>query len=153
MLALALLATTPARGQEGATFGSVGPLGIGASDGGSAFAVHAAIGHAFGHQVISGRAAAALTEGDFLWDDVWDVALIWGLASRRSTSFSSFGAGLGYVGGTTLGQSSNTFGLALEAQAFRQLWKGVGIGLYAFGNFNKQNSFGGVTLALRFGQR
>lgn len=150
-LALTLLAAVPARGQDGATFVSLGPVGLGEGSSGTlGYAVHVAAGHAFGRQVLSLRGAAVLQDADFLWDDVWDIALVYGQAFRGRESFSTVGAGVGYVGGSLLGESGRTLGLALEAQtSFRA--GPVGLGVYAFANLNNRQSFVGATLALRFG--
>ena len=153
ILVLSVLATTPVHGQDGATFLTLGPVGLGLSEGQAGAAVHAALGHAFGRSVVSGRAAALLVGADFLWDDLWDVALVYGRAFRDGDTFFSVGAGVGYVGGSVFGQDRHTAGLALEAQAFNNPSSRVAVGFYVFANLNGHRSFGGATLAVRFGRQ
>jgi hypothetical protein len=151
LLALSVLSAVPVRAQDSATFGTLGPVGIGSTDGQTGYAIHAALGHRFGRSVLSGRAAGVLVDNDsFLWDEVWDLAVVYGRVFGGEETSYSIGAGPAYVGGSVF-DDKRTFGLALEAQAFIRTSASFSVGLYAFGNVNQRSSFAGVTLALRFG--
>lgn len=152
LLALSVLSAVPVHGQDSATFGTLGPVGIGNTDGQTGYALHAALGHRFGRSVLSGRAAAILVGNDsLLWDEVWDLAMTYGRVFGGEDTSYSIGAGPAYVGGSVF-DDERTFGLALEAQAFIRTSASFSVGLYAFGNVNQRSSFAGVTLALRFGR-
>ena len=151
LLALSVLTAAPVCGQDSATFGTLGPLGLGNADGTPGFAGHAAVGHRFGKSVVSGRTAIVLVDNDsILWDEVWDLAVTYGRVFGGEDTSYSIGAGPAYVGGSVF-DDERTFGLALEAQAFIRTSASFSVGLYAFGNVNQRSSFAGVTLALRFG--
>jgi len=152
LLALSVLAAAPVRGQDSATFGTLGPVGLGNADGKLGFAGHAAVGHRFGKSVVSGRAATVLVDNDsILWGEVWDVAILYGRMLRSEEATFSVGAGPAYVGGSVF-DNERTFGLALEAQVFVQSSRAVSVGIYGFANVNQRGSFAGATLPLRFGR-
>jgi len=47
---------------------------------------------------------------------------------------------------------NNSIGIPLEIQMFYRPNHIFGIGFYIFGNFNSEQSFGGITLSIQFGQ-
>jgi hypothetical protein len=151
LMALCLAVAPSARAQDSATFATLGPVGLGLTHGQSGYALHGALGHRFGRSVVSGRAVAILVGNDFLWDEIWDLALLYGRVAQRDDGAFSFGLGPAYVGGSVL-DDERTLGLALEAQVFVRTSGWLSVGVYGFGNLNGKSSFGGATLALRFGR-
>jgi len=92
-----------------------------------------------------------LDDDAFLWDDVWDMAVLYGWSFGGEDAPFSIGAGPAYVGGSFIDQE-RTIGLALEAQAMGRVSGWLAVGVCGFGNLNGQSSFGGATLAVRFGR-
>jgi hypothetical protein len=88
-----------------------------------------------------------------------DVALVAGLGTHQKGAHASLALGPGLAGGDIGGgffgtptHFHSTLGLALQAQGFGIAFGALGLGLYGFANLNSRHSFGGVTLALQFGE-
>jgi hypothetical protein len=149
--ALLFLGAAPVRGQDEATFVSLGPVGLGRVDGRTGYAVHAAIGHRFGPSVVTGRAAAVVVDDDagFLWDDAWDIGVLYGWTFGGEGAPLSLSAGPACVGGSVRDESG-TFGLALEGQLLGRFSRKVAAGVCVFGNVNGRSRFWGATVTVRF---
>lgn len=101
------------------------------------------------HQLLTVRSA-----GNYFGDVTsYDVGAMYGLMQKNDMGYISFSAGLAAL---FAGDSSDKtdLGLPLEVQAFLTPTEHVGIGVILFGDTNLTNtsqSFGGVVLALQFG--
>ena len=95
-------------------------------------------------------------------DEVRDLSILYGRAIEVDRSMFSFGMGVGKVDGTRnedfkLFSDEDTkepfgaTGLALELQIRFVKGRHGGLGLYGFGNVNKEMSFFGATIALQLG--
>lgn len=92
-------------------------------------------------------------------DAIGDVALLGGLATRQKGAHASLALGPGIAGGEigrglfgTPTQFHSTLGLAAQVQGFGIAFGALGLGLYGYANFNAHHSFGGLTLAIQFGE-
>lgn len=101
----------------------------------------------------------------FVCDDMnesWDVALLYGRATRLEELHASLSVGAGVLGGdrtdrVVTGQVqmrniATKVSAALQAQLFLTLNQSFGVGLYGFANLNSQRSFYGLTLNLQIGK-
>ena len=92
----------------------------------------------------------------------WDVSVLYGRSTQYAQFRTSAAVGVGVVGGSRRVGNGALFGrreplpwvpgIALELQAFVEQNGKTGIGLVAFGNFNSQQPFAGLALALVFGR-
>lgn len=109
----------------------------------------------FNRNLLSGRRADS---GEFLGKNVYDYALIYGRVLGNEKPMVSLGGGVGYVDGDRsdlFGDPEpidNTLGFAIELQVRFRLFNFLGIGLYGFGNINKEIIFGGVTIGVQLGK-
>lgn len=79
----------------------------------------------------------------------WDVGMLYGRSYKTQHAMISGSAGLGYVGPPA---EFGTVGIPLESQIFWTPTRYFGIGVYAFGNLNTKESYGGALLGLQFGR-
>jgi len=143
--------TDPGPGRDSFWLGA--GLGVGSED----FAGSLNASYQFGASLVSIRTAA--TAG--LFDDGFgDYALLYGRATRPAGERYqvSAAAGLGLVDGCRGGglggcrDVSTAVGLPIEVQAFWRPGSLIGLGLYGFANFNRIQSFAGLTLGLQVGR-
>ena len=124
--------------------------GVGAGAGGGAWG--ATLSCQAGPHLVSARGVHTA-----LFDDLWDVGLLYGRGVRGARSSASLSAGVALVGGGSgafyLGPRFRTVGLPLEAQWYWTPFthSEVGLGLTAFGNLNAERSFGGLLCCVRLG--
>ena len=114
---------------------------------------HVDAGWALGKTFVSARLAAVADFNSCILcqskGDRVDGALLFGRQWPGGSGLGTVAAGVGYVKGQHL--AGSTLGLALETRLMARLGRGLGLGLYGFGNINSKDSFFGVTLAVRFG--
>jgi hypothetical protein len=133
-------------------------IGAGLGGGSEGFAGSLNGSYQFGVNLISMRMTA--TAGIFE-DEFYDLAILYGRATPPAGARHHLSAavGLGLVDGcrdasvfSNCRAVSTVVGLPLELQAFWRPGKVVGLGLYGFANFNRAQSFVGVTLGLQVGR-
>jgi hypothetical protein len=128
-------------------------VGGGHFAGGGGLAGHVDTGWLQGKTIISGRLAAVADSGECILcetrGDRIEMGLLLGRQWSGASGLGSIAAGIGHVKGQHL--QGSTVGLALEARLMGRAGRGVGLGLYGFGNLNSKDSFFGLTLALRLG--
>jgi hypothetical protein len=122
------------------------------------------LSHQAGRLVVSGR---ALTGFDLLGGvlqvpgmimDVEDYGLMIGAGNRPGFVRYSLGAGLGAATITRKGSSGSsdshakTVSVPLEGQLFLQPIRFLGVGLYGYGDLNKEKSFWGWSISVAFGR-
>jgi hypothetical protein len=119
--------------------------------------------HQAGRLVVSGR---ALTGFDLLGSvlqipgmivDVEDYGLMAGVGNRPGLVRYSLGAGLGAATitrktGSGDDSRSKTVGVPLEGQLFLQPLRFLGVGLYGYGDLNKEKSFWGWSISVALGR-
>ena len=120
--------------------------------------------HQAGRLVVSGR---ALTGFDLLGSvlqvpgmivDVEDYGLMAGVGSRPGLIHYSVAAGVGAATITRKGSSGSgdshikRFGVPLEGQLFLQPIRYLGVGLYGYGDLNKEKSFWGWSISVAVGR-
>ena len=120
--------------------------------------------HQTGRLVMSGR---ALTGFDLLGGvlqvpgmivDVEDYGLMAGVGSRPGLIHYSLAAGVGAATITRKGSSGGSdphikrFGVPLEGQLFLQPLRFVGVGVYGYGDLNKEKSFWGWSISVALGR-
>jgi hypothetical protein len=117
---------------------------------------HLAGTYQFGGHLLSARGAGTIA---VFGDELWDLGLLYGRSLVTGVVHASFGAGVGVVGGETResihGDSESlptTVGVPLELQLFLRPLPVIGIGLYGFGNVNREESFAGVSAAIQLGR-
>jgi hypothetical protein len=129
--------------------------GVGVATRGAAGAVGAS--YQFGGNLLSMRAAGTVA---FFGDDLWDIGLLYGRATRPGFMHVSVAAGVAAVGGTRREGSlfdpaetiPTTIGFPIEVQLFFRPLPVVGLGLYGFANFNDEESFQGIAGAVQLGR-
>ncbi len=96
--------------------------------------------------------------------EFFDTGFLIGAATVTSNKLISMAVGLArvsgyrYIGEPGRNRSveketlNNSIGIPMEVQMFYRPNHIFGIGLYIFGNFNSEQSFGGITLSIQFGQ-
>ena len=120
--------------------------------------------HQAGRLVVSGR---ALTGFDLLGSvlqvpgmivDVEDYGVMAGVGSGPGLVHCSLGAGIGAATITRKGNSggsdshNKTFGVPLEGQLFVQPIRFLGVGVYGYGDLNKEKSFWGWSISVAVGR-
>jgi hypothetical protein len=142
----ALPAPTPGRAwvSGGLGWASRGPAG------------HLAASYQSGGNLLSARGSGTIA---VFGDPLWDLGLVYGRRLVSGGVHASLGAGVGAVGGETResihGDSeplATTFGVPIEIQLSLRPLPVLGIGLYGFGNVNREESFAGVTAAVQIGR-
>ena len=95
--------------------------------------------------------------------EFFDIAFLIGSAQMSSGRFFSIAAGISKVSGyryigptgpynSGMKESINsTLGLPVEMQFFFRPGENYGLGIYVYGNINMEQSFGGVTFCVQFG--
>jgi|GEM_PF-988962 len=128
----------------GVGFASRGPAG------------HLAGTYQFGGNLLSVRGAGTIA---VFGDELWDVGLLYGRAFVSGLVHASASAGVGLVGGQTRegihdeGEAlPTTFGVPIAAELFFRPMPVLGLGLYGFGNVNREESFAGITAAVQLGR-
>ncbi|MFN2570125.1 MAG: hypothetical protein ABR537_00740 [Gemmatimonadales bacterium] len=138
-------------------------LGRAASGGLTELGAQLSASHQAGRLVISGR---ALTGFDLLGGvlqipgmiiDVEDYGLMLGAGNRPGLVRYSLGAGLGAATITRKASSGSdshtkTVGVPLEGQLFLQPMRFVGVGVYGYGDLNKEKSFWGWSISVAIGR-
>ena len=97
-----------------------------------------------------------------------DVSFLYGSCKRNKNTFSSVGFGLGIVTGTAerdyfedgleeitehgKERRYRVIGIPFEVQFRINIFSFIGIGLYGFGNVNKEKSYAGVLVCLYLGK-
>lgn len=90
--------------------------------------------------------------------DVEDYGLMAGVGSRPGLVHYSLAAGVGAATITRKGSSGGSdshikkFGVPLEGQLFLQPLRFVGVGLYGYGDLNKEKSFWGWSISVALGR-
>jgi len=88
--------------------------------------------------------------------DVRDFGFTLGIGNHPGVVRYSLGAGLGVTTVTrTAGSQTNkksTVGFPLESQLFFQPFRFVGVGLYGYGDLNKERSFWGWSISVALGR-
>lgn len=89
--------------------------------------------------------------------DVEDFGLLVGVGNRPGRIRYSLGAGLGRATITRKGSSSTdvkstAVGVPLEGQLFVQPLRFVGVGVYGYGDLNKEKSFWGWSISVALGR-
>ncbi|MCH7874731.1 MAG: hypothetical protein IH965_05465 [Gemmatimonadetes bacterium] len=112
-----------------------------------------------GPHLLSLRGAVAF---ELFGTAAWDVSVLYGRSTRYAQFHTSAAVGVGLVGGSRQVGDGGLFGrreplpwvpgIALELQAFVEQSGKTAVGLVAFGNFNSQQPFAGLALALEFGR-
>ena len=144
--------------------------------GGSSYGMALTAGHAFqaGHGLISSRyifCGELPTLGvDYPAESAHELGILYGRYARVSAVFVSISAGIGvarmvkrgkflYDNGNLLFPDRTyeelhylTIGIPLEAQLFLSFSPSFGMGIYAFGNINPKNSFGGMLVSMELGK-
>jgi hypothetical protein len=128
--------------------------GVGFGSRGGAAAVGGS--YRFGQNLLSARAAGTIA---FFGDELWDIGVLYGRANQPSFIHFSLAAGIGAVGGSgreTLFDPGErlptTIGVPVEAQLFFRPVPLLGVGLYGFGNVNREESFVGLAAAVQLGR-
>lgn len=95
---------------------------------------------------------------------IWESGLLFGLISSKWKKRLSCAAGISYVGGTKVLENYDevnsqdaikdigTVGLPVEVQVLFSFDREVGAGVTVFGDFNSENSFGGITISITMGK-
>lgn len=151
------LVALPALAQEGATEGPSDRwwLTAGLGPGSEAFAGVVGADIALDRHLFSLRGTAT---ADVLGPGYWDVGLLYGRTARWDRWAAGASVGLGIVGGdrsSGLG-GSEPLGTHLGVPvAARMSWypaSFAGLGAYLFGNFNAEQTFGGMALTVELGE-
>lgn len=132
----------------------------GAGAGSEGFAASIGADVLAGHHLFSVRAAAT---SEFLGDGYWDYGLLYGRARRTTHGLMALSAGIAVVNADvrcghtlgTLGVCSHVRGRIGFPVAGRVDWNPLpmlGLGAYAFADFNGEKPFGGVVLAVNLGR-
>jgi hypothetical protein len=88
----------------------------------------------------------------------YDAGLLLGRALRSGYAHASLGAGVAWVGGEREGAAGEverlpaTLGIPLEVQLFVRPLDFMGIGVYGFGDWNRERSFAGVAASIQLGR-
>jgi hypothetical protein len=118
-------------------------------------------GHLSGTYQLRGNLLSARGAGTIavFGDELWDLGLLYGRSLVTGAVHTSLGAGVGVVGGETResihGDSEalpTRFGVPIELQLFLRPLPVIGLGLYGFGNVNREESFAGVSAAIQIGR-
>lgn len=142
-------------------------VGIGASSAG--ISGSASFSYNYGSGLISIRHVAN-SEFNILWpsptETVWDLGVIYGRSAKASYGVASISGGIAIVGGVRRGRylgstgwfssqyetlKFSTIGIPIEGQLFWTPFSFLGIGMYGFGNLNREQSFAGALLCLQLG--
>ena len=109
-----------------------------------------------GGNLLSARAAGPVA---VFGDELWDVGLLYGRGLISGLVQASVNAGVGLVGGRTRegihdeGEAlPTTFGVPIAVELFFRPAPVIGLGLYGFGNVNREESFAGITAAVQLGR-
>jgi len=97
-------------------------------------------------------------------DELYDLGLLVGIASRGTRELASFAVGIArvtgsrYIGRPGLFSSGRrvgtqpTIGLPIEAQLFHKLGRIAGLGACMYADINSEQTFGGITLNIQLGK-
>jgi hypothetical protein len=113
------------------------------------------LSYQFDGSVITARGAI---DGEIFGDDLWDLALLYGISIGHGELYASAGAGVAIVGGERshgiFSQGEDipiTAGLAIESQLAWRPIPLLGVVLYGFADINTEESFAGVTMGVQVG--
>ena len=111
----------------------------------------------YGSGLVSLRITANVESFDYRGSDkLYDLGLLFGLASRGTKGHASIAAGTARVTGSRYDHGKRGFdpviGLPVEVQFFRHFGSFFGLGVNAFANVNAEQSFAGISLNLRLGK-
>lgn len=94
-------------------------------------------------------------------DKVWGLGILYGFNSVGKKSMASFSLGISFVhsekniyvenDSSYSSEKSDGVGIPIEAQAVWFVLDGIGASVSLFGDFNKENSFGGLSLGIILG--
>lgn len=96
-------------------------------------------------------------------DSIWEAGILYGFSSVTKKSMVSFSLGISYVGSEKniyvenessyyyQEERSEGVGIPIEAQAVWFALNGIGMSVSLFGDFNKENSFSGLSLGIIIG--
>jgi hypothetical protein len=130
--------------------------GIGVSRRGAAGIVGGS--YQFGGNLLSARGAGTVA---VFGDELWDLGLLYGRATRPGVVHLSLAAGVGIVGGVRPAGGSifdpqeripTTVTLPIELQLFFRPTGILGVGVYGFASLNEEESFGGAAAAVQIGR-
>jgi hypothetical protein len=117
---------------------------------------HLAVSYQSGGNLLSARGSGTIA---VFGDPLWDLGLVYGRRLVSGGVHASIGAGVGAVGGETRESIhgdpeplATTLGVPIEVQLSLRPVPILGIGLYGFGNVNREESFAGVTVAIQIGR-
>jgi hypothetical protein len=109
-----------------------------------------------GRHLIGLRSAAT---GEFFNDSFYDLGIIYGRSMNRNNFFLSFGTGAAVAAGKRSGglfddseSVGPIFGLPIELQLFIRPLRFAGVGIYAFTNLNREQTFGGAAFSVQIGK-
>ena len=109
-----------------------------------------------GSHLIGLRSASA---GEFFNDSFYDFGVIYGRSMNRNDFFLSIGTGASLAAGKRsagLFDDSESvgpiFGIPFELQLFIRPFRFAGVGVYAFANLNREQTFGGAILSVQIGK-
>ncbi len=152
LLLLFPLSDAAAQGNPSAYWLTAG-LGLGSRGGAGAIGGT----YQFGGNLLTLRGAGTIALSG---DELWDVGLLYGRATRPGVVHLSLAVGVALVGGVRREGSlfdpqeriPATIGLPLEIHASLRLLPLLGVGLYGFGNLNGEEPFAGVAAAVQIGR-
>ena len=98
-------------------------------------------------------------------ETVWDLGILYGTSAKASYGMASISGGIALVGGVRRGKllargflseeyeavKFSAVGFSIESQLFWTPDPSLGVGIYAFGNINGEQSFAGALLCLQIG--
>lgn len=109
-----------------------------------------------GSNLLSLRSAV---NGELFGDEIWDIGLLYGLATSAHEYHASFSVGVGVIGGSRSEglfspneQITPQFGIPIEGQLFWRPFRVFGLGLTGFANINFEQSFAGLAFNVQFGR-
>ena len=167
VMALMGTATVPAAGQDTTAQRPTAWLTLGAGRGffgtKTGIGAHVSITFQFGANVLSMRSSGTGdiletlfgNSGDIVGTSDWGV--LYGRATPPGRVHASIAAGIGSARvyrGAASGDPTTTvhFGVPLEGQLFLRVSSVVGVGLYGYGNLNKDRSYWGLSAAIELGR-
>lgn len=149
LVVLVLSVTSPLGAQEPAGKDATGMAWLtgGLGRGSEGIAAVAGADLSWEHHLVSFRTAATgpLFNGGQTY---WDAGLLYGRALRWPDGLVAASAGIGVMGGSRT-DDHPSIPLAVRMSWHQTTW--LGLGAYAFLNFNEEQSFGGVTLTVELG--
>jgi hypothetical protein len=150
------LATAPLAGQDQAVdprfwFGIGVGSGWGSVQGGS---LYGALSFQTGRHLIKLRSAVVF---EIPGDADADLGVLYGIATRRASTHASVALGIGFasVAGSLCGgpfERWRCVSLPLEAAVSYRPFGGLGLGLTAWADINRDRTFGGIVLTLEVGR-